>query len=133
MNAEPVANCLNSVRGMRQNCAVTEMVVLCLHVSFNVGDTAAAAADEPRLLNVSVVLTMLSETAAMRSQVAYNALSAGVKAQLPLPPMSPDSAMPASSEPAAIPAARPFDPAQVPSPPPKRSSVQGFQVAALAV
>jgi len=47
------------------------------------------------------------------AQVAYNALSAGVKTQLPLPPMSPDSAVPASSEPAAIPANRPFDPAQV--------------------
>ena len=49
-------------------------------------------------------------------QVAYNALSAGVKTQLPLPPMSPDNALPAPSEPAAIPANRPFDPAQVTRP-----------------
>ena len=48
--------------------------------------------------------------------MAYNALSAGVKTQLPLPPMSPDNALPASSEPAAIPANRPFDPAQVTGP-----------------
>ena len=102
-------------RDKAELCRHCVMVVLCLHVAFNVGDTAAAAADKPRLLFHVVVLTMLSEMAALRSQVAYNALSAGVKAQLPLPPMSPDSAMPASSEPAAIPAARPFDPAQVAS------------------
>ena len=53
----------------------------------------------------------------LRAQVAYNALSAGVKTQLPLPPMSPDSAVPASSEPAAMPANRPFDPTQVTRPP----------------
>ena len=54
----------------------------------------------------------------LRAQVAYNALSAGVKTQLPLPPMSPDSAVPASSEPVAMPANRPFDPTQVTTLPP---------------
>ena len=64
-------------------------------------------------------------------QVAYNALSAGVKTQLPLPPMSPDSALPASSEPAAIPANRPFDPAQVVRPAcqhPRHACVQVLMV-----
>ncbi|CAL5218477.1 g163 [Coccomyxa viridis] len=60
--------------------------------------------------------------------VAYNALSAGVKTQLPLPPMSPDNALPAPSEPAAIPANRPFDPAQVLNkrPPGKENGIGGY-------
>lgn len=76
---------------------------------------------------------MLSEAPAVRPQVAYNALSAGVKTQLPLPPMSPDSATPASSEPAAIPAARPFDPAQVASSWVRHLSVKTLELPALAL